>query len=983
MNTKDGRDLVRGLGAALLLGGLIFGAPIGLLALGANPRRLLPSRGLTLGRLAEWPAHIWDSARWSWLDGHLAPATVAVVAWAGWLVLVGMTVLETAAQLRRGVAVRRDAWTTNPRHVLAGLIAAVLLLTSSNTALASPATGSQIIATADHRPGPETGIGPTPYSASGRSTDTEPELAPRTRTDGLPRYTVIHGDNLWGLAELHLGDGRRYTEIANLNAQRLGHQLGHLEPGWTLVFPADATNLPEQPAPVPRDAREIVVAPGDTLAAIAGRELGDPIAWHELFALNARRSQADGRALRDPDQLLPGWKILVPQHPSSGAAPGERPEPSSPAAPAPPTPSHTDSARSANTPRPASPGDLHSARNEPGARWVTLPSGAIVSLSLAAAVATAAGVVRVRRRRRRHVTGELRPVPPLTPVPSTVAALQRATRQQTPKGVPDGIPDVRASGSWPPGHTVLKGHSAEAERHLDLAEVPGLGLRGPGASAAARALIAATLAADTLHRGEVWLASGKILSDLAIERSSAEAADPCDPAEPVSVHTELTSVPGVRVADGESSVLAQIETEIARRARILADHALDIEIDSARHECDASSDRTTPTDGTVAGHQETEFDQCQADDPAEPLPAVLVVASPEEADRPRWAAVLDRARKLAIHALVLGNDWSSQVTVDSDGSVTDTNDLATSQLTGCRLDTLSTAEGAEIWQTLSAFRSTRDTPGGSVPPPDAKTAEAGEEADSERAPAHVAAGKPVLVRLLGQVSVEVDGKDLVGLRRLSREAIAYLAAHPAGATADLLEEELLPDAALGNRRAQLHTAISHARAALRSATGRAEARFITSCSGRYRLDAELIDSDIWQLADALKAARSADELRERIGALARIVDLCRPGSPLDSVSYEWSEAVTEHWRNQAVDALVALANAEGDTYPERAIDALAVAISWDPYTEQLYQHLIRLQTAAGRGEAASSTFRLLRRRLAEIDAEPDPDTERLLRLARR
>ena len=60
-----------------------------------------------------------------------------------------------------------------------------------------------------------------------------------------PVYEVVEGDWMWHIAERYLGDPQRYPEIAELNpehADRHGDYPDHIEPGWTLRLPADATD---------------------------------------------------------------------------------------------------------------------------------------------------------------------------------------------------------------------------------------------------------------------------------------------------------------------------------------------------------------------------------------------------------------------------------------------------------------------------------------------------------------------------------------------------------------------------------------------------------------------------------------------------------------------------------------------------------------------------------------------------------------------
>src|SRR5579863_2313390 len=54
-------------------------------------------------------------------------------------------------------------------------------------------------------------------------------------------------------------------------------------------------------------ARSYVVDKGDTLWGIAETQLGDPLRWHEIYALNDGRVQPDGRTLTDPHWIYPGW----------------------------------------------------------------------------------------------------------------------------------------------------------------------------------------------------------------------------------------------------------------------------------------------------------------------------------------------------------------------------------------------------------------------------------------------------------------------------------------------------------------------------------------------------------------------------------------------------------------------------------------------------------------------------------------------------
>ena len=58
--------------------------------------------------------------------------------------------------------------------------------------------------------------------------------------------------------------------------------------------------------------RSYRVKPGDTLRSIARSLLGSELRWPEIFALNKRQPQADGRSLTNPDLIHIDWILKVP-----------------------------------------------------------------------------------------------------------------------------------------------------------------------------------------------------------------------------------------------------------------------------------------------------------------------------------------------------------------------------------------------------------------------------------------------------------------------------------------------------------------------------------------------------------------------------------------------------------------------------------------------------------------------------------------------
>ena len=255
----------------------------------------------------------------------------------------------------------------------------------------------------------------------------------------------------------------------------------------------------------------------------------------------AGRSPA-GATLTDPARIYPGWDLLIPAagpHPQHGRGnpPGAgRPD----RHPRTPAPAATGSPGPARSPHPAR---STPATGRPGARQhvppagVRLPSGALIGLGTAVAVSTAVALARIHRRRRYRpgtvLTSSLEPAGPPPPV---IAALDRAARTPatgTPPadgtGPDDTEPDpdldlyepyeqplpgprdpgaaapapARLASGQPPGQQgtvpappgpVPIGIRGGQEITADPAALGGLGLTGPGAPAAARAILAGLLA---------------------------------------------------------------------------------------------------------------------------------------------------------------------------------------------------------------------------------------------------------------------------------------------------------------------------------------------------------------------------------------------------------------------------------------------------------------------------------------------------------
>jgi nucleoid-associated protein YgaU/DNA-binding SARP family transcriptional activator len=353
--------VVAALGALTALAALLAGLPAlllyGTLAVAAMGE---PGSGGGLGELLTSPD-----------DGRLFLWALVAVGWIAWLCFALAVLLEIPAQLRGRVARRIPAFGWSQR-IAAGLVGSVLaLLPVAGSAFAAvPERGTQSVTALALPAAPR-------YAALAAAA---PAAAPAAPASGHPTYTVRDtrpADSLWSIAERQLGSGERWQEIARLNDGRVMEGSGvrfdadrPIQPGWKLLMPADAqpdgaapggsgSGTADAPtAPQQPQHATVTVAPGDSLSAIAQRELGSGDAWPELFDANRGVRAPDGERLTDPDVLVPGTVLAIPgavAAPPAGQDAGRPPAAESDPVPAPATPSPAPATPAPATPAPASP----------------------------------------------------------------------------------------------------------------------------------------------------------------------------------------------------------------------------------------------------------------------------------------------------------------------------------------------------------------------------------------------------------------------------------------------------------------------------------------------------------------------------------------------------------------------------------------------------------------------------------------------------
>ncbi len=307
---------IKALGALAVLAMLVGGPPVMLAVSVGNP---WPAGGVSMDQP---------------LTDEAIIGVLAAVAWFLWAQLVVCIAVEVAAAIGNcGIDVRVPGAFGFQQNLARVLVTAVVLAIGSGTI----STFSAGAATAATAPMPAAAAAPVMAAPAIPVASPVVEQAPEVGNS----IAVQHGDTLWGLAEKHLGDGAKFTEIASLNegqpmkGGKVFRSSESIQPGWELKMPATAVGTADQPK---AEGTQIEVHTGDSLWEIAEDQYGNGADWSKIWDANRGERQADGRTLSDPDVIQPGWNLTVPSEKASAPAPSvEAPEqtdtPAPPAAP--------------------------------------------------------------------------------------------------------------------------------------------------------------------------------------------------------------------------------------------------------------------------------------------------------------------------------------------------------------------------------------------------------------------------------------------------------------------------------------------------------------------------------------------------------------------------------------------------------------------------------------------------------------------------
>jgi hypothetical protein len=286
-------DVLAGVGAVLLLAALTIGVPIALVTVVGLP---LPH---TLPKA---------SALTSQLDITAILRILSVIIWLAWVQLVWCVLVEIKAAVSNVGVPGRVPLAGATQSVAHRLVTAALLLFTAAAALAPAVTSSgppRLVTSVSAQFAP--GVS-APSAAQTAARQAPAHTAPNADKMYLvnPPVGRFH-ESLWEIAQNHLGDGRRYHEIFELNKDRIqpdGSKLtiaSLIRPGWELLMPKDAHG-PGITAVTPKLATELGMAASHFSG---GHASGVQAAGVQAAGGQAAGGQATGSDAAGPAQAGP------------------------------------------------------------------------------------------------------------------------------------------------------------------------------------------------------------------------------------------------------------------------------------------------------------------------------------------------------------------------------------------------------------------------------------------------------------------------------------------------------------------------------------------------------------------------------------------------------------------------------------------------------------------------------------------------------
>lgn len=664
-----------------------------------------------------------------------------------------------------------------------------------------------------------------------------------------------------------------------------------------------------------------VVCHRDTLWGIAQTTLGAGNRWQEIFDLNRGRMQPDGRSLTHARLIRPGWTLQLPS-------------------------------------------DAHIAPSAP----VTSTTGAITSPSVDVPPAT----VPIQTSAVAPTQTDITTTTTLLPDGLATSTNAAVTEQQHASQVapPSPSPERRVSSSVVMSSATVIGVSTAAgiaaasallrlrrrRRYVPVDPEPGIARRDPLLTDSIKRLAYASELrhddADLAAPSEVIPAAGVVsigeqdgdevfvnLSSIGdVPTAGKKSLDEAramligllahrgaDEVEAIVVGEALSGelfgntepFPGLRRDLSLVDVLSDMEITVARRSRMLEEAEVD-DIEALRI--------------------------CW---PEEPVPTMAVfVNEVSDSLQARLDAIVDAGRRLGIALISVETSTESNATRDGNQIIYTANRTS----------------GLEM---LDVLRRARIVDDNAIEYPQI-VAEAFEPPEVASATSE----KLVHISVLGPVGIRCGDREIEsGMRTNSWELVAFLATRPNGVTKEFAMEMMWPTANQREAVVDFRAAVNSLRSELRELTGRKDVQFVERVNGRYRLNADEINCDLWTLEAELGQSRQLAGDGRR-ATLVNIEHLY--GGPFaEGTEYLWAEECREDLCQRVLGALAALSQSYLDTDEvDLAIAALERAVEIEPSNEVVYVKLMKLHAQLGHDDAVVRTMRRLRSRAERLGVTP-------------
>ena len=226
-------------------------------------------------------------------------------------------------------------------------------------------------------------------------------------------------------------------------------------------------------------------------------------------------------------------------------------------------------------------------------------------------------------------------------------------------------------------------------------------------------------------------------------------------------------------------------------------------------------------------------------------------------------------------------------------------------------------------------------------------------------------GVPVRLRVLGQFSVEVDGRvvDLGGVKPRARAALRLLALHaPRPVHREVLCAALWPEADVDSATRNLQVAVSSLRQVLEPGVARGEHTLVVREGDAYRIclpggsEADLL---VFRAAvDAGRVAQASGDRQAAIAEFERAMAGCAGELLPEDGPVEWVVEERDRVRLEVADVAARLATLrleDGD--PRAACAAAERGLRADRYRDDLWRRLVAAHRASGDQAAAARAER--------------------------